>query len=161
MNNKKHLSTVILSFGIMLSITGKAQNIQDTVKRNPLDSIVSYDIFDKLSEPAAGSVILGGDDVRPVINEMKAQKNKMKGFRIRIFRESKQGASRRAENRKNEVEKTYPELPVYVTHESPNFYVDVGDYRTPDEAEKMLRLMKASFEEASLLSVKVINFPPL
>jgi hypothetical protein len=160
MNKKKYLTTVMLSVGIILSVTGKAQNIHDSVRLHPLDSIASYDIFGKLFEPAAGRVILGGDDVRPIINELKAQKNKMRGLRIRIFRDSKQGALRRAENRKNEVLKAYPDVPVYVTHNSPNFYVEVGDYRTRDEAEKMRRLMIAAFSEASIVSV-VINFPPL
>jgi hypothetical protein len=161
MNKKNFLSTVILLTGIMLSVTGNAQEIQDSIITNPLDTIVSYDIFDKLSENVGGKVILGGDDIKPVINEMKTQKSApLKGWRIRIFRDSNQAASRRAESTKSDIEKNYPGLPVYITHKSPNFYVEVGDYRTRDDAEKMRRTLVTVYNEASAVSA-LINFPPL
>jgi hypothetical protein len=160
MDKKNLLTTLFLLSGIMFSVAGYAQNAQDSVVFNPLDTIASYDIFDKLYEPAEGKVILGGDDVRSVINELKTQKSRpLKGWRIRIFRDRNQAASRRAESIKNDIEKTYPGLPVYVTHNSPIFYVEVGDYRTPDDAEKMKRILSVSFA-ASLREV-YINFPPL
>jgi hypothetical protein len=161
MNKKNLLSTLVLLMGIMLSVSVQAQSVGDSIMSNPLDTIASYDIFDKLSETNTGKVILGGDDVKSIINELKTQKSKtLKGCRIRIFRDSNQAASRRAEGIKNDIEKTYPGLPVYVTHNSPYFYVEVGDYRTKDEAEKMLRTLIVSFPVASLVSVS-INFPPL
>jgi hypothetical protein len=145
----------------MLSVAGNARNIQDSLHHSPLDTIAPYNIFDKLSAAAGGKVTLGGDDVKTIIGEMKAQKNKpMKGWRIRIFRESNQAASRNAESIKNDIRKTYPGLPVYITHSSPTFYVEVGDYRTKDDAEKMKRILASSFSVASLVSV-YINLPPL
>jgi hypothetical protein len=145
----------------MLTVTGKAQEKQDSIITNPLDTIASFDIFDKLSESGEGKVTFGGDDIKSVINEMKVQKGTpLKGWRIRIFRDSNQAASRKAESIKNEIEKKYPELPVYVTHNSPNFYVEVGDYRTRDDAEKMRRTLISTYPAASAVSV-FINFPPL
>jgi hypothetical protein len=162
MNKKNFLSTVILLTGVMLSVTGKAQRIHDSIINNPLDTIVSYDIFDKLSEPAGGGkVFFGGDDIKSVINEMKTQKSApLKGWRIRIFRDSNQAASRRAESTKSEIEKNYPGLPVYVTHKPPTFYVEVGDYRRWDDAEKMRRTLISEHGGASVVPV-LINFPPL
>jgi hypothetical protein len=161
MSNNKILSTVILLMVIMFSVSGNAQNVQDSIAMNPLDTISSYDIFDKLSETTEGKVIFGGDEVKSIINEVKTQKSKpLKGWRIRIFRDSNQAASRKAESIRNDIEKTYPGLPVYVTHNSPNFYVEVGDYRTRDDAEKMRRTLIATFPAASPVSV-LINFPPL
>jgi hypothetical protein len=161
MNKKKIQSTIILLVSTVLSITLKSQNIQDSIKNHPLDSITSYDIFSKLSKATKGRVILGGDNIRSIIGESKMQKSKpMKGYRIRIFRDSNQAASHRAENIKNDIEKAYPGLPVYVTHDSPNFYVEVGDYRTQDDAEKMKRTLIAAWPGASLVSVP-IKFPPL
>jgi hypothetical protein len=166
MNKKNLLSTLILLIGIMLSIAGNAQNIQDSIETNPLDTIAPYDIFNKLSETTEGKVILGSEDVKSIINEMKAQKIKpLKGYRVRVFRDNGQAASRRAESIKSEVEKAYPGVPVYVKHFSPNFYVDVGDYRTQDDAEKMRRiLIAASFAGAGAgvsLIYTDINFPTL
>ncbi|MDR2026830.1 MAG: hypothetical protein LBQ01_04625 [Prevotellaceae bacterium] len=164
MNKKKLiLKVIILSVGFMLSCAANAQNVQDSVMLNPLDSIASYDIFVKLSEAAEGRVILGGDDIKTVINEVKTQKSKsLKGCRIRIFRDSSQGASRRAESAKSNIEKNYPGLPVYVIHDSPNFYVDVGDYRTKDDAEKMKRTLIAAYPDSGVsIFLTDINFPPL
>jgi hypothetical protein len=161
MNGKKFLSTIILLTGITLSVAGNAQNIRDSALVHPLDTIISYDIFDKLSAATGGRVVLGGDNIKTIINEMKTQKSKpLKGFRVRIFRDNNQTASRRAEATKNDVEKTYPGLPVYITHEAPFFYVDVGDYRTQDDAEKMKRTLIPAFSKAAIISVS-INFPPL
>ncbi|MDR0724395.1 MAG: hypothetical protein LBF59_00110 [Prevotellaceae bacterium] len=162
MNKKNLISTLILLMGIMMiSVIGRAQDISDSIMSNPLDTIASYDIFDKLSETAGGRVTLGGDDVKSVIDELKTQKSKtLKGWRIRIYRDSNQAASRRAESIKNDIQKTYPGLPVYVTHISPNFYVEVGDYRTRDDAEKMRRTLITAYPAATLLSAS-INFPPL
>jgi hypothetical protein len=163
MMNKKNLraTLILLTGGIMMSVTGRAQDVSDSIMTNPLDTIASYNIFDKLSESVEGRVILGGDDVKSIISELKTQKSKtLKGWRIRVFRDSNQAASRRAENTKNEIRKTYPGLPVYVTHKSPNFFVEVGDYRTKEDAEKMRRTLVASFPAASLVSAS-INFPPL
>jgi hypothetical protein len=161
MDKKNLLTTLILLNGIMFPAALNAQGVRDSVASNPLDTIVSYDIFDKLYEQADGKVILGGDDVRSVINELKTQKSRpLKGWRIRIFSDRNQAASRRAESIKNDIEKTSPGLPVYVTHKSPIFYVEVGDYRTRDDAEKMKRILSVSFPKASLAPVS-INFPPL
>jgi hypothetical protein len=161
MDKKNLLTTLILLGGVMFSVAANAHGVHDSVMSNPLDTILSYNIFDKLYEPAEGKVILGGDDIRSVLDELKTQKNKpLKGWRIRIFRDRDQAASRRAENIKSNIEKTYPGLPVYVTHSSPIFYVEVGDYRTQDEAEKMRRTLISAYPVASMVSV-FINFPPL
>ncbi|MDR1887100.1 MAG: SPOR domain-containing protein [Prevotellaceae bacterium] len=161
MNKKNVLYVGILLAGTMLSVAGNAQDLQDSIAVNPLDSIAAYDIFDKLSETAEGKVILGGDDVKSIINEMKTQKNNiLKGWRIRIFRDSSQAASRKAESIKSDIEKTFPGVPVYIRHDSPHFYVEVGDYRTRDDAEKMKRTLRAEFPGASIVPAS-INFPPL
>jgi len=152
------LSTVILVFVGMLSIEGKAQ---DSIASNPLDTIVSFDIFEKLSDRTEGKVILGGDEIKSIVNESKTKKSApLKGWRIRIFRDNSQAASRKAESIKNDMNRTFPGLPVYIRYDSPNFYVEVGDYRTRDDAEKMRRLLLPAYRLASP-ALGNINFPPL
>lgn len=152
---------LLLMSGITTTVSVKAGLVRDSASTHPLDTISSYDIFEKLSESSSGQVILGGDDIRAVFNELKTQKYKpLKGWRIRIFRDRGQSALRNAESVKSDIEKAYTGIPVYVTHNSPNFFVDVGDYRTQDDAEKMRRKLISSYTGASMVLV-AINFPPL
>jgi hypothetical protein len=126
------------------------------------DTIIVYDIFEKLSETSSdkGKIVLGGDNVKSIIQENKTVKKNIKGCRIRIFKDNSQTARQKAENIKANIERTYPGLPVYVTHLSPNFHVDCGDFRNQDEAEKMRRILTAAYPGTSLVNV-TINLPPL
>lgn len=130
-------------------------------KAHSQDSITSFNIFEKLASSGEGKVILGGDNVVSVIEETKAmKKTPLKGWRIRIFRDSSQGARNKAERTVSYIKENYPELPAYITHSSPYFYVEVGDYRTRDDAEKMKRTLSASYPVSSLINVS-IKLPPL
>ena len=123
----------------------------------------AYNVFDKLSEVSAGKgkVTLGGDNLKALINETKTvRKPTVKGCRIRVFRDNSQTARQKAESIKAAIEKSYPSLPVYISHQSPDFYVEAGDFRTPDDAEKMKRKLVFSYPAATLVNVS-INFPPL
>jgi hypothetical protein len=158
MKIKKIVSSGILLLSILLSVVAEAQ---DSLSFKPLDTIASFDIFDKLAETGEGKVILGGDNVKAIVNDVKIQKPvPLKGWRIRIFRDNSQAASRKAERIKSDIASTFPGLPVYITHNSPNFYVEVGDYRTRDDAEKMRRLLIPAYPGASAVQ-GTINFPPL
>jgi hypothetical protein len=158
MKMKKIVSTGILLLCVLSSVVAKAQ---DSIASKSLDTIASFDIFEKLSEPGEGKVILGGDNVKAIVNDAKIQKSaQLKGWRIRIFRDNSQSASRKAEKIKSDITSTFTGLPVYITHESPNFYVEVGDYRTRDDAEKMRRLLIPAYPGASTV-LGYINFPPL
>jgi hypothetical protein len=158
MKVKKIISIGILLLCILLSVVAKAQ---DSMAFKPLDTIASFDIFEKLSETGEGKVILEGDNIKAIIIDAKTQKPiPLKGWRIRIFRDNSQAASRKAEKIKSDIQSTFPLLPVYITHNSPNFYVEVGDYRTRDDAEKMRRLLIPAYPGASAVQGN-INFPPL
>ncbi|MDR2466510.1 MAG: hypothetical protein LBD35_03870 [Prevotellaceae bacterium] len=127
------------------------------------DTAYSYNIFDKLSESSAGKgkVTLGGDNLKALVNETKTvKKPAIKGCRIRVFRDNSQTARQKAESIKAAIEKSYPALPVYISHQSPDFYVEAGDFRTPDDAEKMKRRLVFLYPAATLVNVS-INFPPL
>jgi hypothetical protein len=152
------LSTGALFVGMLLFVEGKSQ---DSIASSPLDTIDSFNIFDKLSRSGEGKVILGGDDVKTIINESKTKKTAtLKGWRIRIFRDNSQAASRKAEKIKSEINQTFPKLPVHIKYDSPLFSVEIGDYRTSEDAEKMRRLLLPAYPGASTVPVN-INFPPL
>lgn len=126
------------------------------------DAVTVYDIFEKMSETSSdkGKIVLGGDNIKSIIQENKNAKKSIKGCRIRIFKDNSQTARQKAENIKASIERNYPGFPVYITHLSPNFHVDCGDFRNQDEAEKMRRTLIAAYPGTTLVNV-TINLPPL
>jgi hypothetical protein len=153
-------TTVFLFATVLCSHTVAGQ--RDIASPNN-DTAYSYSIFDRLSESPAGKgrVTLGGDNLKALINESKTlKKPAIKGCRIRVFRDNSQTARQKAESIKTAIEKSYPSLPVYISHQSPDFYVEAGDFRTPDDAEKMKRKLVFQYPAATLVNVS-INFPPL
>lgn len=76
----------------------------------------------------------------------KAGAKKVMGFRIRVFSGNQQSKSKnRAYNIQTEMNNKMPELATYVTFKTPNWRLMVGDYRTSEEANSMLRMLKKEF----------------
>lgn len=76
----------------------------------------------------------------------KAGAKKVMGFRIRVFSGNQQSKSKnRAYSIQTEMNNKMPELATYVTFKTPNWRLMVGDYRTSEEANSMLRMLKKEF----------------
>jgi hypothetical protein len=159
---KKILFVAAVLAGILTATAGNAQNMDIMRDSVAADTIISFDIFERLSvySQNTGKVTLEGDDIKSIINENKVAKKTLKGYRIRVFKDNTQTARNKAEDTKNNLEKAYPGLPVYRTHQSPNFQIEAGDFRTRDDAEKMLRILLPTYPLARIIIVP-INFPPL
>lgn len=79
-----------------------------------------------------------------------ANKPKVKGFRIRVYSGNQQGASKtKAYKIQTEITDVIPELSTYVTFKTPNWRLMVGDFRTSEEANSMLRVLRKEFPEYS------------
>lgn len=89
----------------------------------------------------------------------RAQKG-MQGYRIRIFSDSGQPASKKASSERARFIKLYPETESYLQFDTPNYKVYVGDFRTKSDAYAFLVKIKAEFPKAFLVEQK-INFPKL
>lgn len=97
-------------------------------------------------------------------NALYNQRNQsMQGWRIRIYKDNSQNARSVSENRKNEFKSRYPDVGAYRSYDYPYFTVVVGDFRTPDDAERFLRRLKSDYREYSNAwpVTDKINFPPL
>ena len=82
--------------------------------------------------------------------EENANKPKVKGFRIRVYSGNQQGASKtKAYKIQTEITDVIPELTTYVTFKTPNWRLMVGDFRTSEEANSMLRVLRKEFPEYS------------
>ena len=94
----------------------------------------------------------------PTVN--KGAKIQTVGYRIQIYaggntRTSKEEALKAAQY----VKDNYPDIPVYTEFVSPRWVCRVGDYKTIEEADLVMRMLKAtrSFKEIAILPNQLIN----
>lgn len=76
----------------------------------------------------------------------------LKGFRVQVFFGSNRQAAYEAEAKfLNE----FPDVPAYVSYTEPNFKVQVGDFRTRLEAEKMQNELKDMFSTMFIIPTAI------
>lgn len=86
---------------------------------------------------------------------------KARGYRVQVYAGNN---SRKARTEANEVaeeiKKAFPELPVYSFFQPPRWLCRVGDYRSIEEADAAMRMLKATgkFKEVSIVREQ-INIP--
>lgn len=92
------------------------------------------------------------------------QQNKMKngidGFRVEIFFSSDNSAKQEAFKKKVEFLSLYPDYPVHIKYDAPNFRLRVGDFRTKNEALKLYTEIRKDYPVAFIVA-DIINFPLL
>ena len=86
---------------------------------------------------------------------------KARGYRVQVYagnnsRKARTEATEVAE----EIKKAFPELPVYSFFQPPRWLCRVGDYRSIEEADAAMRMLKATgkFKEVSIVREQ-INIP--
>ncbi|MBR3983555.1 MAG: SPOR domain-containing protein [Bacteroidaceae bacterium] len=94
----------------------------------------------------------------PALN--KGKKLQTVGYRIQIYaggntRNAKEEAQKAAQFVKN----NHPEIPVYAEFVAPRWVCRVGDYKTIEEADQVMRMLKKSgdFKEIAILPNQLIN----
>ena len=70
------------------------------------------------------------------------------GYRIHVFMEIGNEALKHAEEVKKQFERSFPDIPIYLTYAEPYFRLRAGDFRNRVEAERCLRRIKPRFKEA-------------
>lgn len=85
-------------------------------------------------------------DIQTIDMRKKVMRNgyKVTGYRVQAFAGRNSKADRiKAESIGNAIKMKYPDQPVYVHFYSPRWICRVGNYRSYEEAVKMLKLVKA------------------
>ena len=72
------------------------------------------------------------------------------GYRIQLFSDNKRNSREEAELRSDVVAGDMPETPIYVTYLSPFWRLRVGDYRTYEEANAQMQILKKKFPKYSV-----------
>ena len=90
----------------------------------------------------------------------KGKKIQTVGYRIQIYaggntRFAKEEAQKAAQY----IKEKYPEIPVYTDFVAPRWVCRVGDYKTIEEADQAMRMLKRSrkFKEIAILPNQLIN----
>lgn len=82
------------------------------------------------------------------------------GFRVEIFFSSGSKSREEALRKKTEFLKNFPEETAYMSFQSPNFKVRVGDCRTKNEALKLKEKIRYNYPNAFIVP-DMIQFPKL
>ena len=134
-----------------------------------LPLIAQDNIVNRLQQPIPGEgVITIHQDARlnallgmvynPNLN--KGKKIQTVGYRIQIYagnntRQSKEEALKAAAY----IKDNYPEIPVYTEFVAPRWVCRIGDYKTIEEADQTMRILKKkrTFKEMAILPNQLIN----
>lgn len=84
----------------------------------------------------------------------------IEGYRVEIFFSPDVDAREKALKKKVEFLSHYPDIPVTIKYDAPNFRVRVGDFRSKNEALKLYMKIKNAYPVAFIVADK-INFPLL
>ena len=82
------------------------------------------------------------------------------GYRVEIFFSSGHNAREEALNKKTRFLKLYPEIAAYMSFQSPNFKVRIGDCRTKSDALRLKEEIRWDYPNAFIVP-ETIQFPKL
>ena len=94
----------------------------------------------------------------PVKIEKNRKMDGMEGFRVEIFFSSQFDALEQSKAHKVKFLSSYPDYEVHILYDAPNFKVRIGDFRTKNEALKLLKEIDRDYPMAFIVPDK-IKFP--
>ncbi|MBR5655672.1 MAG: SPOR domain-containing protein [Prevotella sp.] len=114
----------------------------------------------KAELPVAKKTETTGEETAPIVDTSKKvmrNSRKVKGYRVQVFAGGNSRADReKAEQAGNAVKRKYPTEPVYVHFYSPRWVCRVGNYRTLEEANRMMRNVRnMGFKEACVITGQI------
>lgn len=153
----KHVGIVVLL--LLCSATLTAQNndmVSELKARKPGEGIVML-YQDARIESLIGRPV----DVQNMLETGEVQTMKMAGFRVQVYAGNNSRTARNEANAMAEkVKEQFPELAVYTHFINPRWLCRVGDFRSIEEADAVMRKLKDTglFKEVSIVRGQ-INIP--
>lgn len=132
-------------------------------------SALAQEMSYKPSSTSAGKSLLNRVDIEQdaridslVLNHIQQNKRKEggEGFRLEIFFSSGVSARENAVKVRTEFLRSFPDVPAYLSFQSPNFKVRVGDLRSKSEALQLKERIRQRYPNAFLVPDQ-IQFPKL
>ena len=135
----KYIYTVILT---VCALNISAQTIIDELQSN---TDASEGVIRVECSPAVAALI--GTPVSSS-SENGEEALTRPGFRIQVFMGSKPGAARaEATSKQNAIKEQFPELPVYMAYNAPNWKLTVGDFSSREEANLVKQQLQRAFPQ--------------
>ena len=137
-----------------------------------ISSFAQRSIVSELTKPVSGqgtvtvhqddkiSVLLGEAYVKSDNNE-EPKVLKARGYRVQVYAGNNSRVARQEANKVAEkIKKEFPQFPVYTFFLPPRWLCRVGDYHSIEEADAVMRRLKATghFKEVSIVREQ-INIP--
>ncbi len=121
-----------------------------------LTIVISYTSYSQEATPNGSVRVIGDQRAESHLERfIEGNKNsKLEGYRIQIYN----GSKKEATATKAEFSKLFPEIPVEIIFETPEYKTQVGDFRSEIEADGALVKIREAFPSAFTLKAK-INFP--
>ena len=94
-------------------------------------------------------------------DEQEPKVLKARGYRVQVYAGNYSRVARQEANEvADKLREEFPELPVYIFFQAPRWLCRVGDYRSIEEADAVMRHLKATgdFKEVSIVREQ-INIP--
>jgi hypothetical protein len=94
-------------------------------------------------------------------DEQEPKVLKARGYRVQVYAGNYSRVARQEANEvADKLREEFPELPVYIFFQAPRWLCRVGDYRSIEEADAVMRRLKATgdFKEVSIVREQ-INIP--
>ena len=150
------MKRILLIFGFLLLTS--ALRAQDTTRTAPIDSTLAG--RDILSVLGPGVNLQQSAEVRQALQSQVAAnaERKIIGYRVRVFYDNAPTARARSESIVRTLRQQYPSLGVYLSFDTPNYKVCVGDFRTKDEALAVYNALKNTYPTAYIIK-ESINYP--
>lgn len=117
----------------------------------------------KAQDVVPGKVVIHQDDRIDNLIEKHIYLNKngkLEGFRVQIFYDSGNNSKNRAFAQKAKFLAEYPEVSAYLSFQSPNYKVRVGDFRSRLDADGFKARIIGTFTDAFVVKDE-INYPDL
>lgn len=92
--------------------------------------------------------------------QINQRKKGIDGFRLEIFFSSDNKAREQAMRVKNDFNLVFPDIPAYVSFQTPNFKVRIGDFRNKSEALKTKAAIAYKYPNSFIVK-DLIRFPEL
>lgn len=111
----------------------------------------------KIAEQRLQEAEVNGEDVVDTSKKVMRQSYKVDGYRVQAYLGGNSRQDRqKAQQIGNAIKRKYPLEPIYVHFYSPRWTCRVGNYRTYEDAKKMLdNVKKMGYKEATILKGKI------
>lgn len=146
---------LLVAFIFSLSVSAQQKNIVDELQKAEAGHGTVTIVQDAKISALLGKVYVKSAD------KDEPEFLKARGYRVQVYAGNNSRKARAEANEvAEEIKKAFPELPVYSFFQPPRWLCRVGDYRSIEEADASMRMLKATgkFKEVSIVREQ-INIP--